>query len=1075
MRAAALLDALVGGPRQLERDVQPLARVRHAPVRLQRDARRGRLRDDGDELAAVHEGLLLREVDALHRHHPPRVGVHLVRVPLLVDGAPLLVAHEPPLATRELGDRLGAAELLDELVERVVGHLERVQLAHELLLEPLQHLDLGRIAVLRPAEVLLLLLRLGQQVVVRPVALAPLGLGLRRRLGRRRQRRLGAARAVGRARHLLLVLVAGAAAPGGVRVVGGHAPRLASALARLAFARPLRRRVLRRARARRLEQVLRVRVLHRPPRAARPRRRLLAVVVPLDLLEQHPVLGAAAAVSVAHAVVAGARVVRHDGGHAAAAPLLLDRELLADEVVAGLRLAHLDVLLLLLLLLGRELDVALLLRAALQPPLGPARRLSRVGRGPLAAAEARLREEVGDALPAAAARLPLHLLELLHQLGAAGALLVVHLGRAQQLAQLARRHLLAGGGQPHLLAVTLLIVRRLVVLVLALLLLPVPHDEAVEVVVLIIRALLVAAASAIREPAAPLDRRPGDLACVDPRCRARHLSRQVVVVRLVAVVEVRLWVLVGVVAGGELLEQEADALLHPGELLQVLARLDRVVEPRLARGLQPHHHALVVCERPLGHLDQLGHLHRHAERAEEALVAAPVVADHARGRVRLRLARRRVRRPLDLLQVEHLVHGVVERAEQLRPEGRRLVVHLLLPRREVDHLGVEGGGREGELPAEVHAPPLEVERDQLHRADAAAADGLVEGVEVGKGGVGAPQAEPLHVGHVLQRRGARGGAVHDARARAVGLQLLAGEGHLGRLFGGRLALFVLLWREVLGLVRLVKEDAALGLGAAEPLGDLRGARLAAALARDERGVGCEDDALADPLGPLLVELAVVELGDVLHLDVREADVLEVALGVLHQVGRDGDPQVALATAQPVLDDHAGELPPLAEADAVAEEEAGAAAVGHDRLVPLARVRDRLELEVGERSSGGVVELVARLEDAVGQVEVVLDRRRLREGERGRLDHRVRVRLAALEVEGLVRRGEHILGVLVLDRRLLPHLRRRLLVLRHVLLAVLLVGRLGKRAPHLVGGARHVPSLGALAPRLLRALALLALL
>mmetsp|Transcript_42007 Transcript_42007/g.139291 ORF Transcript_42007/g.139291 Transcript_42007/m.139291 type:complete len:490 (-) Transcript_42007:694-2163(-) len=190
MRAAALLDALVGGPRQLERDVQPLARVRHAPVRLQRDARRGRLRDDGDELAAVHEGLLLREVDALHRHHPPRVGVHLVRVPLLVDGAPLLVAHEPPLATRELGDRLGAAELLDELVERVVGHLERVQLAHELLLEPLQHLDLGRVAVLRPAEVLLLLLRLGQQVVVRSVALAPLGLGLRRRLGRRRQRRL---------------------------------------------------------------------------------------------------------------------------------------------------------------------------------------------------------------------------------------------------------------------------------------------------------------------------------------------------------------------------------------------------------------------------------------------------------------------------------------------------------------------------------------------------------------------------------------------------------------------------------------------------------------------------------------------------------------------------------------------------------------------------------------------------------------------------------------------------------------------------------------------------------------------
>ena len=34
MRPAALLDALVGAPRQLERDVDSLPRVGHAPVRL---------------------------------------------------------------------------------------------------------------------------------------------------------------------------------------------------------------------------------------------------------------------------------------------------------------------------------------------------------------------------------------------------------------------------------------------------------------------------------------------------------------------------------------------------------------------------------------------------------------------------------------------------------------------------------------------------------------------------------------------------------------------------------------------------------------------------------------------------------------------------------------------------------------------------------------------------------------------------------------------------------------------------------------------------------------------------------
>ena len=39
MRAAALLDGLVGGPRQLEGDVHAPPPVVHAPVRLERDVR----------------------------------------------------------------------------------------------------------------------------------------------------------------------------------------------------------------------------------------------------------------------------------------------------------------------------------------------------------------------------------------------------------------------------------------------------------------------------------------------------------------------------------------------------------------------------------------------------------------------------------------------------------------------------------------------------------------------------------------------------------------------------------------------------------------------------------------------------------------------------------------------------------------------------------------------------------------------------------------------------------------------------------------------------------------------------
>ena len=69
------MEQLVRGPGELERDVQPLARVLEARVRMQRDARGGGVGDHGDELLAAQEGLLLREVDLVLAH--PVLGARL--------------------------------------------------------------------------------------------------------------------------------------------------------------------------------------------------------------------------------------------------------------------------------------------------------------------------------------------------------------------------------------------------------------------------------------------------------------------------------------------------------------------------------------------------------------------------------------------------------------------------------------------------------------------------------------------------------------------------------------------------------------------------------------------------------------------------------------------------------------------------------------------------------------------------------------------------------------------------------------------------------------------------------------
>lgn len=69
---------------------------------------------------------------------------------------------------------------------------------------------------------------------------------------------------------------------------------------------------------------------------------------------------------------------------------------------------------------------------------------------------------------------------------------------------------------------------------------------------------------------------------------------------------------------------------------------------------------------------------------------------------------------------------------------------------------------------------------QQRRGCTSIRDGLIERLKVVERRLLAPEAEPLHVRHVLKRGGARGRAVDHARERAVVLRLLANDRSLRR-------------------------------------------------------------------------------------------------------------------------------------------------------------------------------------------------------------------------------------------------------------------------------------------------------
>jgi len=490
-----------------------------------------------------------------------------------------------------------------------------------------------------------------------------------------------------------------------------------------------------------------------------------------------------------------------------------------------------------------------------------------------------------------------------------------------------------------------------------------------------------------------------------------------------------------------LLRRRQHVAARGGQVVVLLVAVERrllavlvALRVGLARRLEADDDALAVVERGPGELHERRHLEARDEAAEEALVAAP------EGRVvgLARLAVRAREGPVLVLRVlgdrRHLRElGLAARVEDLPELGRLVVLGDLLRRqRRLDD--VEGRARVAQRAAEERALALEVERAHLHGADAPELrelDEVLDGVHrvlVAVRLAGrerrprAPQAEPRHVAVVPRLRDGRRGAVDDARAREQFLDLEDGLArrrlrarHLGD--------------QILRAVRLVEEEAAVEVLAAAPRDDLVEARGRAALdglggaALAQAAVGAEEHAR------VLLDDRLLLRGQLEDEDLVDADVAEVARGVLVEVDVRRDPDVLLAALEHVLEDEPRELAALAHARAVSEEEARARARREVLVVALAGVGDELELEVAEAA------LLDDLGPLLGELERVGDGRRRDRRERAVFHRVARVALHALDLDdaGRVCLVAHVL----LDGLRLVALAARLLV---VVVVVVVDGR-----------------------------------
>mmetsp|Transcript_22078 Transcript_22078/g.68804 ORF Transcript_22078/g.68804 Transcript_22078/m.68804 type:complete len:543 (-) Transcript_22078:2445-4073(-) len=130
--AAKLLDGLIRRPGELDGEVLAAALVAETRIRVKRDSRGGCLGDDGHVLAVVHKLVLLAQVDA--RHGDGLVTIHQVAVARAHLELAVL-PHAADLAACEFGHLVHAPQLVDHLVERVLGEVEAVELVFHALLE----------------------------------------------------------------------------------------------------------------------------------------------------------------------------------------------------------------------------------------------------------------------------------------------------------------------------------------------------------------------------------------------------------------------------------------------------------------------------------------------------------------------------------------------------------------------------------------------------------------------------------------------------------------------------------------------------------------------------------------------------------------------------------------------------------------------------------------------------------------------------------------------------------------------------------------------------------------------------
>ena len=141
----------------------------------------------------------------------------------------------------------------------------------------------------------------------------------------------------------------------------------------------------------------------------------------------------------------------------------------------------------------------------------------------------------------------------------------------------------------------------------------------------------------------------------------------------------------------------------------------------------------------------------------------------------------------------------------------------------------------GERAGRIEAERLEIARQHLHRRDAAVLDRLDEfGARGERKILAAPQAQPLGIGEIVDRRGAGRGDVDDAGVRQG---VLKPQARAPLLRGRLVAALALAADRVLHGVGLVENDHSVEVGA-QPFDDLPDARkLLAALVGAQRGVG----------------------------------------------------------------------------------------------------------------------------------------------------------------------------------------------------------------------------------------------